>query len=108
MGIPTWYDILSQYSEDYKSELDKIDKQIQTIYEKRITEYIKKYYISIIESKIISIELYDHNKNFRKYLLESIKTLLIANGYNVIKYEYYENYNKEEQLFIQYCFYSIE
>ncbi len=37
----------------------------------------------MIESKIISIEIYNHDKQFRQYLLESIKTLLIANGYNM-------------------------
>jgi hypothetical protein len=107
MNIPTWSNILRKFTADYKELLDEIDKQISTLYQSRITDYINKYYISIIESKIFSIEIYKQYKQFRQYLLESIKTLLIANGYNIIKYEFYENYNKQEHSFIQFCFYYI-
>ena len=108
MGIPTWSDILRQSSADYNAKLYEVDEQISKLYQNRITDYINRCYVSIIESKIISIEIYKHDKEFRQYLLESIKTLLIANEYNIIKYEYYENYNKEENSLIQYCFYYIQ
>ena len=108
MSIPTWSDILRRFSADNKAKLDEVDEQISKLYQPRITDYINRCYISIIESKIISIEIYKHDKQFRQYLLDSIKTLLIANGYNIIKYEFYENYNKEEHSFIQFCFYYIQ
>ena len=49
MGIPTCSNILRQSSAYYKEQLDEIDKQISTLYQPRITDYINRCYISIIE-----------------------------------------------------------